>query len=449
MELIDFFVAPIYFLIIYQIVLKRGKKNYGYDEKIFKYYKNTFLLKIIGSFSFAMIYQFYYRGGDTICFFFWARAISQTLFNQPTDWFNHIFLNSYDSFVQIYTSSWAKEASGGLFDCFWLFRYGGSDPFFMKITSFICLLGFNLYLPTTFLFATISFICNWKLFLVFLDMFPTKKDLFAKVILFVPSVFFWGSGILKDSITFSALSMLTYALYFGLIKREKFSKHLFVAILLGYLITLIKGYIILAFIPGASYWVFSNYKDKIRNSTLRTIFTPFFIFLGLIFSIFMINNLSTSAGRFSLDNLEKTTKDYQSWHTVASEGGSGYSLGGVTEDFSVGNLLSKFPLAVNVTLFRPYIWEVNNIVMVFSALESLAILLFTVFTFLKIGIFKSLQLILNNSTIIFCFLFSIFFAFSVGFTSYNFGALVRYKIPCIPFYLAAIAMLRVKSGKFS
>jgi hypothetical protein len=319
----------------------------------------------------------------------------------------------------------------------------------MKITSFICLLGFNLYLPTTFLFATISFICNWKLFLVFLDMFPTKKDLFAKVILFVPSVFFWGSGILKDSITFSALSMLTYALYFGLIKREKFSKHLFVAILLGYLITLIKGYIILAFIPGASYWVFSNYKDKIRNSTLRTIFTPFFIFLGLIFSIFMINNLSTSAGRFSLDNLEKTTKDYQSWHTVASEGGSGYSLGGVTEDFSVGNLLSKFPLAVNVTLFRPYIWEVNNIVMVFSALESLAILLFTVFTFLKIGIFKSLQLILNNSTIIFCFLFSIFFAFSVGFTSYNFGALVRYKIPCIPFYLAAIAMLRVKSGKFS
>jgi hypothetical protein len=449
MELIDFFVAPIYFIIIYQIALKRGRKNYGYDITLFKYFKNTLLLKFTGAFFFSMVYQFYYKGGDTLCFFFWARAISQTLFNQPTDWFNYVFFNIYDSFIEIYSSSWAREASGELFNCFWIFKYGGSDPFFMKIASIITMLGFNLYLPTTFIFASISFFCNWKLYLVFHDLFPKNKKIFAQTILFVPSVFFWGSGILKDSITFSALSLLTYSVYFGFIKGNNLYKHLVISVFLSYSITLIKGYIILSFIPAGLYWVFSAYKDKIKNKTVRVIFTPIFLGIGILFSSLIVNNLSSSAGRFSIDKLEKTTKDYQSWHTVASEGGSGYSLGGVTEDFSVGNLLTKFPLAVNVTLFRPYLWEVNNIVMLFAAIESFLILYFTISTFLKVGIFNSINIIGSNSIIIFCLFFSIVFAFAVGFTSYNFGALVRYKIPCIPFYLAAIAMIRIKSGKFS
>ncbi len=449
MELIDFFIAPIYFILIYQFALKRGRANYSYDLDIFKYYKNTLLLKFTGAFFFSMIYQFYYKGGDTLCFFFWSRAISQTLFKQPTDWINYVFFDEYKSFIEIYSSSWAKEASGGLFDCFWIFKYGGSDPLFMKITSLITLFGFNFYLPTAFLFASLSFYCNWKLYLVFLDLFPNNKKIFAQVILFVPSVFFWGSGILKDSITFSALSLLTYSIYFGFIKGKKIYKFLIISIALSYVITLIKGYIILSFIPAGLYWVFSSYKDKIANKTIRTIFTPLFLGIGVLFSGLIVNNLSSSAGRFSIDNLEKTTKDYQSWHTVASEGGSGYSLGGVTEDFSVGALLTKFPMAVNVTLFRPYLWEVNNIVMLFAAFESFIILYFTLSTFLKIGILRTIKIIGSNSVITFCLFFSIVFAFAVGFTSYNFGALVRYKIPCIPFYLAAIAMIRVKSGKFS
>jgi hypothetical protein len=40
--------------------------------------------------------------------------------------------------------------------------------------------------------------------------------------------------------------------------------------------------------------------------------------------------------------------------------------------------------------------------------------------------------------------FSIIFAFSVGFTSYNFGTLVRYKIPLMPFYYIALFILSDK-----
>jgi hypothetical protein len=40
------------------------------------------------------------------------------------------------------------------------------------------------------------------------------------------------------------------------------------------------------------------------------------------------------------------------------------------------------------------------------------------------------------------FVFSLIFAASVGITSANFGTLVRYKIPLIPFYLSGLYILQ-------
>jgi hypothetical protein len=41
----------------------------------------------------------------------------------------------------------------------------------------------------------------------------------------------------------------------------------------------------------------------------------------------------------------------------------------------------------------------------------------------------------------FCFFYSIVFAVFVGATTLNFGTLVRYKIPCLPFYIIALLLI--------
>jgi hypothetical protein len=41
-----------------------------------------------------------------------------------------------------------------------------------------------------------------------------------------------------------------------------------------------------------------------------------------------------------------------------------------------------------------------------------------------------------------CFVFSLIFAISVGISSGNFGTLVRYKIPLMPFYLSGLYILQ-------
>src|SRR5204863_6631919 len=99
----------------------------------------------------------------------------------------------------------------------------------------------------------------------------------------------------------------------------------------------------------------------------------------------------------------------------------------------------------NVTLFRPYIWESKKIIVLISALEALLFLFITLKVLFTVGIVKVWRTISNDPAIQFCLVFSIIFAFAVGISSYNFGALSRYKIPCVPFYAMALILIYYKN----
>jgi len=76
-----------------------------------------------------------------------------------------------------------------------------------------------------------------------------------------------------------------------------------------------------------------------------------------------------------------------------------------------------------------------------SALENAFVFFITLRLLIRVrflGIFKYL---LKNSLVTFALVFSFFFAFSVGFSTSNFGSLVRYKIPLVPFFVASIYII--------
>ena len=102
------------------------------------------------------------------------------------------------------------------------------------------------------------------------------------------------------------------------------------------------------------------------------------------------------------------------------------------------------PKAINVSLFRPYIWEAKKPILIPAAIEGLISLFFTIRLLYKAGFTRITKLVLSNPEVQFCLVYSIIFAFSVGFTSYNFGALARYKIPMMPFYYIALFILADK-----
>lgn len=105
-------------------------------------------------------------------------------------------------------------------------------------------------------------------------------------------------------------------------------------------------------------------------------------------------------------------------------------------------MLSKFPQAVVVTLFRPFPWEARKVIVALSALEALLFLYLTLRVLIKKGTkFFSL---LKDPNLVFFLIFSLIFAFAVGISAYNFGTLSRYKIPCMPFYAAMLMIMLYK-----
>ena len=121
-------------------------------------------------------------------------------------------------------------------------------------------------------------------------------------------------------------------------------------------------------------------------------------------------------------------------------GGSTFDIG----DFEASpiSMLSKAHLAITAALFRPFLWEAGNAVMLVSALENFILLVLSIYLLIKVRVIYLFRLILKHHLLVFSFTFSVFFAFCIGLTTSNFGSMVRYKIPAMPFFLAALIIAR-------
>ncbi|RNI25748.1 hypothetical protein [Rufibacter latericius] len=436
MELKDLFFTPIYLIIIYIFAYQIRPKVTNRFTK--KYFIPALTLKIIGSIAVGLIYFYYYRYGDTLRYLHYSRVISSTFWNEP-----YIAIKLLTIDLQETDYNLTKYFSNNYF-----FRVKDEGSFLIvRLTGLIGIFNNHSYFAIAVVYGALSFIGIWALYTTFVKMYPLLYKNMAIACLFFPSLFFWGSGILKDSLTIGALGYLMLCIYNIFIKKTRIISSALIAIICSWLIISIKIYILLCFIPGAAIWIFTSGLDKGKRSALKSSIRPLLIIVILPVALLLMGKVAENDKRYALENLESTAQTTAEWIKYSSgESGSSYSLGD-DFDLSLTGLLKKLPLAINVTLFRPYLWEAKNPVMLLSALESLFLMLITIRTILKVGIRKLLIFINNNSLTLFLAIFSLSFAFAVGFSTYNFGTLARYKIPCIPFYLALIYICQFENRK--
>ncbi len=428
MVLKDFLVAPLFLMLIYLLAFMI--RPMVTDAVTKKYFMPALSIKFFGAIALGLIYQFYYGGGDTFGYTtFGSSHIWDAFSDNPIVGLKLIFL---DNEYRPDTLSYALKM--------WYFD---DDPtyFVVRVAGFLGLLTFDTYSATALFFATFSFSGLWAMFTSFYRKFPALHFQFALALFFVPSVVFWGSGVMKDTLTLGALGWVVYALFNIVLLKRKRAISYILFFLFSYIIFNIKIYILLCFLPAVLLWLFFSNIEKIPSELLRIVLFPIILSLAVGISLIGIVQLGKSNPKYSIENIlltaEVTAKDNSMW-TVRKEG-SGYNLGDY--DFSPEGLLKKFAPAVIVTLYRPYLWEVSSPIMLLSALESLALLILSLFLVIKNGLFNSIRLIVRNPLLVFCITFTVSFAFSVGITSGNFGSLVRYKIPTIPFFLIALFIM--------
>ena len=78
--------------------------------------------------------------------------------------------------------------------------------------------------------------------------------------------------------------------------------------------------------------------------------------------------------------------------------------------------------------------------MALSGIENLILLLFFLYVFIK-NLFSSIVTTITQPMVLFSFIFAIVFAFSVTISTSNFGALVRLRIPLLPFFVAGLMIV--------
>ncbi|WP_345074819.1 hypothetical protein [Hymenobacter fastidiosus] len=380
----------------------------------------------------GIVYQFYYGGGDTYNYYAHTKIVYQAFSDSPMLGLKLVMANGeFDAATIKYTSQ--------------MYWYKASTEYFVVRVASLCgFLCFNTYSVIALMFALLSFSGMWAMFITFVRIAPIAYKKLAFSVFFLPSVFFWGSGLMKDSLCIGALGWVFYAFYHLTIEKRNLTIAAAMGALGVYVLVSTKVYILLSFMPPALLWTFNENNQRIRSAALRALLKPVFLVLGLAAGYLGATNLTAGDEKYDVEKIGERTKVNQQYLTSGTENGSSYNIGSF--DGSLSALATVAPQAVVVSLFRPFPWEARSAIMILSALESMLMLYLTVSLFYKTGVLKTFRLIISKPILTFCFIFVIIFAIGVGTNSGNFGTLVRYKIPLMPFYLAALYIMQFQAN---
>ena len=384
---------------------------------------------------FCLVYTFYYGGGDTINYFLATKATANLLITDLNKGVAVIFntdsvYNSWESFTYYGTGKPPK--------------YLWKDPKTFSVARYtvpMYFLGLKSFLITSIFTACFSYIGIWKFYRLYNTLFPGNSKVFAYLILFLPTLVFWGGGIMKDSYVLGATCWISYNFYMILIKRKKILINFLFFLMNLLLIINIKSYIIISLIPGMLFWLNSQYLKNINNYTLKLILFPILLLLILTVGFYSFSNLSSLMGVYGdVDTAIQQAQVIQDDLLREDQyGENNYDIGQI--DGSIGGLISVAPVAIFTALFRPLFWEVGSPTMVLSVIENTIMIIFTIVILLRTSPIKLLRILLNEPFLLYCFIFSILFAFGVGIAGTNFGALVRYKTPLVPFFFSMIYLV--------
>lgn len=415
----DLILIPLYLLLSYIFLVLLRKKNTG-NSLMQRYLVKAFFYRAAFAILLCLLIYFYYGFGDTMTYFREAMNVKAAI--KRGDVSLTILFRDYDYVTTNYDGLITGANSG------WIIE---------RIALVLSYLTFNSYLTITLLCALITYSGVFKMFEAFAGLMPQWHSKISLLVLYFPSVTIYGSGLLKDSFCIAALGWLIYCVYQIFMKRNFKLKYMVVAAACIIFIALVKIYIIAAFLIPLLFFIFINFLKNIKNRLVRIGILPFLLAGMLLLGVSLSQELQILLGQYSTDKIAETISQQQNGYQQL-DGGSGsfFEIGPM--DPSLGGIVKKIPIGIATTLYRPFLWESQNLLVLVSALESFMIMAFTILVIFKAGVAASLRAVLTNAFVFLCIFFSFLFAAFVGISTLNFGTLTRYRIPILPFYMVGL-----------
>lgn len=325
------------------------------------------------------------------------------LFDNPHKYLTNLFHDPYESGVTKFFDS---------NDSYW---NDLKANVFVKILSVFNILSLGHYYVNVIFYSFFTLFGAVAIYRVMTDVFPGKKTVILLATFLVPSFLYWTSGIHKEGLIFTGISVVVYCIYFGT-KEKRFGFKRIFCLIAGLLLVLaLRNFLIAILVPAIICWVAANRWPKYGLA----IFSSLYLLFGILFFTARYVNPQ-------LDFPQAVVTKQQDFKKLPT-GGSTMPMKDLEP--TVISFLKNTPQAINLSTIRPYPNDVRHLLSLAAAIEiNILLLLFVLYLFLRTNGKDSSA----KNLMYFCVFFSITMLLAIGFSVNNLGAIVRYRSIIMP-----------------
>ncbi len=372
-----------------------------------------FLLKVVAGVGLTLVYTYYYTDqtkADIYRYFNDSKIISPLLWQHPKVWLSVITgigLNNPENFQYIADTQYFSHPSHDTVT---------NNQLIIRLISVCNYFSFsNIYINTLF-FSFFSFVGLTGMYHALKKYFAEFPEILCLPLFLIPSVVFWGSGLLKEAPVFFFLGMLFYAST----PRSWLSRILLVVVSIAAL-AFIRPPLFIALIPAVAIYVLFYALNALTRPALKwVVLATLLVLYAVAFMVAEPRVISAVIQKryefMDLGLAEKPGSRFVTWTDAISP----KML--YTDAFVDGAL-------------RPFVWSAANKIELLFAVEHSLLWLLLLFMLVR---YFQLPAKENRPPVAFALVFALVFYWMVGATVPIMGAIVHYRILATPFLVMGI-----------
>lgn len=382
------------------------------DDKII--FSTFTLLKISCGILMGFLYWSYYGGiGDTIYFYEQAQALFQ-----------------YFQTERISFSEWVGFAPLSLSHAEFSALSEPRTFFFVRLMSFLYALTQGNYFSMSIYLSFFSGLAIWTFVHELVKLSKENKFVIFVALLFIPSITFWSSGLLKETLMMMAL----YALGFLILKWKANPRkwlYAFPAIISIFVLWKLKYYVPITLLPILGLTLLFSQAKFLRKFTFPR---KLLLFVGLLMvggiAMAFIHPVFHSGRFFELIQIS---------HDVIAQNSGDSLIQFSKAKNDVLFLIQNLPLAWFTGIFRPFIWESFSFFSLVWAIEKaiFALLAITAIIFAFKLKFSQTEKWWGIAILLYVSVLSSIITIATP----NFGTLIRYEVAYMPFLWLCVLMV--------
>ena len=383
-------------------------KKYGMEYP--RIFWLVFLFKMVMGSSLGLIYLYYYTANDTWLFFQDAGTLAEFGKGDIAAYLNFLFTDQAPDllFVQLINS---QERS----------------LFLIKILSVFSWVSNHNYWVCAAYFSLISFLASWYLFSIVVRSFENSWMSASLAFLFFPSIVFWSSGLIKETLALTGIYFLA-GFVLKMTRQQKLVWFEWVLALAGFWVAWTLKYYWAALFGAVSVTYLIVFFTEKKYALIQN----HKIIGWLVIFVFLCGAASLSHPNFYLSRfLEVLITNHNDFVMISEDHGLIHFY-----DFHAdwGSVILNSPWALFSGLLRPFVWEATGLMSLLASVENLVIVILLTAALSSAGKISSHRLLLF-SVVVYIIILCIFLALSTP----NLGTLSRYRVGFLPFLIFIIS----------